>query len=76
MEDVHDLSLPTRDQELWTLAISIEGQHGVDGPRVIAEKIGIHALAGEIGALSLWQDVARRYALLNGDRQKKRSSGS
>lgn len=55
------MSLPTRDQELWALALSIERQHGADGPRVIAEKIGAFALAGESGAVELWQDVARRY---------------
>lgn len=55
------MSLPTRDQELWALALSIERQHGADGPRVIAEKIGAFALAGESGAIELWHGVARRY---------------
>lgn len=55
------MSLPTRDQELWALALSIEREHGADGPRIIAEKIGAFALAGEAGAVELWSEVARRY---------------
>jgi hypothetical protein len=54
-------SLPSRDQELWALALSIERRHGSDGPRVIAEKIGAYAAAGEDGAVNLWRAVAERY---------------
>lgn len=49
------MTLPTRDQELWALALSIERRHGANGPRVIAEKIGAFALAGEASGVELWQ---------------------
>jgi hypothetical protein len=58
------MSLPTRDQELLALALSIERRHGEDGPRIIAEKIGSFLLAGEVGAAEMWRDVARRYETL------------
>lgn len=55
------MTLPSRDQELWALAMSIERKHGKKGPQVIAEKIGAYALAGEIDAVTLWRQVAQRY---------------
>lgn len=60
-------SLPTRDQELWALALSIERKHGSCGSRVIAEKIGALALAGETGGVNLWREVAKRYEALLGE---------
>lgn len=58
------MSLPTRDKELWALALSIEKRHGAEGPRVIAEKIGAFAASGEDGAVELWRAVADRYEKL------------
>lgn len=58
------MSLPTREQELWALAFSVEREHGEEGSRVIAETIGAFALAGEASAVDLWKEVARRYSRL------------
>ena len=60
------MASPTRDRELWALAIAVEREHGGDGPRVIAEKIGAFALSGEAGAVEMWRGVAERYARLIG----------
>lgn len=54
----------TRGQELWALALAIEQKHGSEGPRIIAEKIGAFAVAGETGAVDLWHAVAERYETL------------
>ncbi|MCB1467031.1 MAG: hypothetical protein KDK08_07790 [Rhizobiaceae bacterium] len=67
------MSLPTRDEELWGLALSIERQHGKDGPRVIAERIGAFVLAGEVGAVELWREVAERYEKLLSPPSSRRS---
>lgn len=40
------------DREFWALALSIERQHGRDGSRVIAEKIGHFALDEEPEAVA------------------------
>jgi hypothetical protein len=58
------LTLPSREHELWALALSIQRKHGGDGQRVIAENIAAFALAGEGGAVKLWHEIARRYAQL------------
>ena len=50
-----------RDEELWALALHIEGKHGAEGPRYIAEQVGKYALAGEQGAVDLWRAVAERF---------------
>jgi hypothetical protein len=60
----YQLTLPTREHELWALALSIERKHGADGPRVIAERIDTFALSGESEAVHLWREVARRYERL------------
>ena len=61
----------SRDQGLFAIALMIERQHGTDGPRVIAERIGAFVLAGETGAVELWRAVAARYEGLI-DREKGR----
>ncbi|MDE0878717.1 MAG: hypothetical protein OSB00_08635 [Sphingomonas bacterium] len=35
------------ERQLWALALKVERDHGDDGPRYIAERIGEAALAGE-----------------------------
>jgi hypothetical protein len=66
-----------REHELLALALSTERKHGRDGPRVIAEKIGEFAQAGEFEAVQLWVEVARRYeSSIAQHRGKKGSSAS
>ena len=64
MAHPEQLTLPSREHELWALALSIQRKHGADGARVIAERIGSFAIAGESGAVELWREIARRYARL------------
>lgn len=67
--------MPSRDHELLALALSIERKHGRDGPRVIAEKVGGFAEAGEFEAVQLWVEVARRYdSLIAQHRETKRTN--
>jgi hypothetical protein len=49
------------DRELWALALKVERDHGKDGPRHIAEKIGAAAIAGEWDAVAMWKGVAAKY---------------
>lgn len=69
---VSALNKPGREHELSALARSIERKHGRDGPRVIAEKIGGFAEAGEFEAVQLWVEVARRYESLIAQRRGKK----
>lgn len=52
------------DHELWAIALKVEQDHGSNGPRHIAEKIGGAAIAGEWDAVALWKAVAAKYDLL------------
>lgn len=56
--------IPTRDKELWALALWVEKHHGADGPRFIAEKVGRFALDVDAGGVELWKGVAERYDAL------------
>ncbi len=48
------------DWELWSIACTVERQHGEDAPRFIAERIGALALAGKMDGLEVWRQVAAR----------------
>ncbi len=52
------------DHELWAIALTVEKDHGSEGPRHIAERIGGAAIAGEWDAVALWRAVAAKYDLL------------
>lgn len=54
----------TRDQELWSLALWVEREHGEDGDRFIAERVLHFEETGEAGGQELWLQVARRYVEL------------
>lgn len=43
----------TLDRELWAIALMVERDQGVDGPRHIAERIGAAAIAGDWGGVAL-----------------------
>ena len=54
----------TREQEIWGIALWVEKNHGEAGPTFIAEQIGRLATLRDDEGISLWRDVARRYAQL------------
>lgn len=55
------------DHELWAIALKVENDHGSEGPRHIAERIGGAAIAGEWDAVAMWKAVAAKYDLLRQD---------
>ena len=50
--------------ELWACANHIHGQHGIDAPRAIAERIETLAQAGDQAGVATWQAIAERYTTL------------
>ena len=50
--------------ELWACANHVHGQHGIDAPRAIAERIETLAQAGDQAGVATWQAIAERYTTL------------
>ena len=48
------------DRELWACALQVERQHGDDAPRIVAERIGALALAGDQAGVATWKAIAWR----------------
>lgn len=51
----------SREQEIWSIALMVEKEHGDSGPRFIAEQIGRLALNGDTHGIAMWKQVAHRY---------------
>ncbi len=49
------------DHELSSLALKLEQEHGRDGSRHIAERIGAAAIAGDWEDVRMWKAVAAKY---------------
>lgn len=49
------------DHEMWAIALKVEQDHGSEGPRHIAERIGAAAIAGDWDGVALWKAVAVKY---------------
>ena len=54
----------TREQELWAMALWVDGEHGEESERVIAERVLHFDSEGDEGGRQLWMDVARRHSSL------------
>lgn len=52
---------PTREQELWSIALWLDRKHGVKSPEHIRQQVERLALAGDRGGVELWQRIADRY---------------
>ena len=52
------------DRELWACALQIERQHGKDGPRFVAERIGALAVSGDEQGIATWKMIAERLGKL------------
>ena len=50
--------------ELWACANHVHGQHGIDAPRAIAERIETLAQAGDRVGVATWQAIAELYTTL------------
>lgn len=55
---------PTRDHELWALALWVERNHAEGGHRFIETRILALTSSGEPEGARLWRRVAARYRLL------------
>lgn len=51
----------TDDEMRWAEALTIERIHGNDGPRWIAERIGVLATVGDVAGVDRFVEIARRY---------------
>jgi hypothetical protein len=56
----------TSDQERWAEALAVERQHGNNAPGFIAERIGALALAGDMGGVERWREIATKLDQLRG----------
>lgn len=57
--------VPSREQELWALAVWVEKHHGAVGSRFIAEKVGEASLESVQVGVVLWKAVAARFTKLS-----------
>ena len=56
------MTVPTRDQELWAMALHVEKHHGDGGAAFIAEQEIRFSANAE--ALDLWASVRERYTAM------------
>lgn len=59
------MSPPTRQQELLALALHIEKEHGSNGARYIAERIGSAAMERDLEQIDFWKAVAAEFQNLS-----------
>ena len=61
----------TREQELWGLALWVEKHHGENGWFYIAQQQDRFLANGELGGVTLWRKVGKRFNALQDARRNE-----